>query len=33
MAIWRGTALEQEKLMPQWPALLLIVDSLLLAWR
>jgi hypothetical protein len=30
---YRVTALEQEKLMPQWLALLLIVGSLLLAWR
>jgi hypothetical protein len=31
--VYRVTALEQEKLMPQWLALLLIVGSLLLAWR
>jgi hypothetical protein len=30
---YRVTALEQEKLMPQWLALLLIVGMLLLAWR
>ncbi len=30
---YRVTALEQQKLMPQWLALLLIVGSLLLAWR
>jgi hypothetical protein len=30
---YRVTALEQEKLLPQWLALLLIVGSLLLAWR
>ena len=30
---YRVTALEQEKLLPQWLALLLIVGALLLAWR
>ncbi|MCP5411591.1 MAG: hypothetical protein H6924_05590 [Alphaproteobacteria bacterium] len=30
---YRVTALEQSKLMPQWLALLLIVGTLLLAWR
>ena len=30
---YRVTALEQEKLMPQWLALLLIVGMLLLAWK
>jgi len=30
---YRVTALEQEKLMPQWLALLLIVGMLLIAWR
>ncbi len=30
---YRVTALEQQKLMPQWLALLLIVGALLLAWR
>ena len=30
---YRVTALEQEPLLPQWLALLLIVGSLLLAWR
>jgi hypothetical protein len=30
---YRVTALEQEKLMPQWLALLLIVGMLLVAWR
>jgi len=30
---YRVTALEQEKLLPQWAALLLIVGMLLLAWR
>ena len=30
---YRVTALEQEKLMPQWLALLIIVGALLLAWR
>ena len=30
---YRVTALEQEKLLPQWLALLLIVGALLLAWK
>ena len=30
---YRVTALEQQKLLPQWAALLLIVGMLLLAWR
>ncbi|MEY4965073.1 MAG: hypothetical protein RL274_656 [Pseudomonadota bacterium] len=30
---YRVTALEQQKLLPQWLALLLIVGALLLAWR
>jgi hypothetical protein len=30
---YRVVALEQEKLMPQWAALLLIVGMLLIAWR
>lgn len=30
---YRVTSLEQEKLLPQWLALLLIVGALLLAWR
>jgi hypothetical protein len=30
---YRVTALEQQKLMPQWLALLIIVGALLLAWR
>ncbi len=30
---YRVTALEQQKLMPQWLALVLIVGTLLLAWR
>ena len=30
---YRVTALEQEKLLPQWLALLIIVGALLLAWR
>jgi hypothetical protein len=30
---YRVTALEQQKLLPQWLALLLIAGSLLLAWR
>lgn len=30
---YRVTALEQEKLLPQWLALLLIAGALLLAWR
>ena len=30
---YRVTALEQEKLLPQWAALLLIVGALLLAWK
>ncbi|HKY18388.1 MAG TPA: hypothetical protein VJL82_05595 [Rhizomicrobium sp.] len=30
---YRVTALEQEKLLPQWLALLLIMGALLLAWR
>ena len=30
---YRITALEQEKLLPQWLALLLIVGALLLAWK
>jgi hypothetical protein len=30
---YRVTALEQQKLLPQWLALLLIVGTLLLAWR
>jgi len=30
---YRVVALEQEKLLPQWAALLLIVGMLLLAWR
>ena len=30
---YRVVALEQEKLLPQWLALLLIVGALLLAWR
>jgi len=30
---YRVTALEQEKLLPQWLALLLILGALLLAWR
>ena len=30
---YRVIALEQEKLLPQWLALLLIVGALLLAWR
>jgi len=30
---YRVTALEQEKLLPQWLALLVIVGALLLAWR
>lgn len=30
---YRVTALEQEKLLPQWLALLLIAGSLLIAWR
>jgi hypothetical protein len=30
---YRVTALEQEKLLPQWLALLIVVGALLLAWR
>ncbi len=30
---YRATALEQQKLLPQWLALLIIVGALLLAWR
>ena len=30
---YRVTALEQQKLLPQWAALLIIVGALLLAWR
>ena len=30
---YRVTALEQQKLLPQWLALLIIVGALLLAWR
>jgi hypothetical protein len=30
---YRVTALEQEKLLPQWLALLIIVGALLMAWR
>ncbi|HJT42411.1 MAG TPA: hypothetical protein VJ750_02820 [Rhizomicrobium sp.] len=30
---YRVTALEQERLLPQWLALLLIIGALLLAWR
>ena len=30
---YRVTALEQEPLLPAWAALLLVVGSLLLAWR
>jgi len=30
---YRVTALEQQKLIPQWLALLIIVGALLLAWR
>jgi hypothetical protein len=30
---YRVTALEQEKLLPQWLALLIIIGALLLAWR
>jgi hypothetical protein len=30
---YRVTALEQQKLLPQWAALLIIVGALLLAWK
>jgi hypothetical protein len=30
---YRVTALEQQKLLPQWLALLIIAGALLLAWR